>query len=68
MATSKKELKMEQKIDALENMIRVRDKRIADETESFNSLSTLFKLSNKENSELKIIIKYLEQKIEKEIN
>ena len=68
MATSKKELKMEQKIDALENMIRVRDKRIADETESFNSLSNLFKLSNKENSELKIIIKYLEQKIEKEIN
>ena len=56
---------LESKIESLEHMIKVRDKRIADETESFNSLSNLFKLSNKENSELKIIIKYLEQKIEK---
>ena len=71
MATSKaQELKNmieknHQKIEALENMIKARDNRIADDDESFDSLSRLFKLSNKENSELKIVIKYLEQKIEK---
>ena len=57
--------KMEQKIEALENMIKARDNRIADHTESLDSLSRLFKLSNKENSELKIVINYLEQKIER---
>ena len=56
---------MEQKIEALENMIKARDNRIADHTESLDSLSRLFKLSNKENSELKIVINYLEQKIER---
>ena len=60
--------KMEQKIESLENMIRVRDNRIADDTESFDSLSSMFDESYKEKAELKIIIKYLEQKIEKENN
>jgi len=59
---------LESKIESLKHMVKVRDKRIADDTESFDSLSSMFDESYKEKAELKIIIKYLEQKIEKEIN
>tara|TARA_R100001244_G_scaffold42696_1_gene38521 strand:+ start:281 stop:502 length:222 start_codon:yes stop_codon:yes gene_type:complete len=59
---------LESKIESLKHMVKVRDKRIADDTESFDSLSSMFDESYKEKAELKIIIKYLEQKIEKENN
>jgi len=68
MTKSKEELKIESKIKSLEHMIKVRDKRIEDDTESFNSLSSMFDEVYKETAELKIIIKYLEQKIQKENN
>jgi len=68
MTKSKEELKIESKIKSLEHMIKVRDKRIEDDTESFNSLSSMFDEVYKETTELKIIIKYLEQKIQKENN
>ena len=57
--------KMEQKIEALENMIKARDNRIAEISGGFDTLSSRFNIVQKENSELKIVIKYLEQKIEK---
>ncbi len=59
---------LESKIESMAQMIKVRDKRIEDDLAKINSLSSMFDEVYKENAELKIIIKYLEQKIQKEKN
>ena len=59
---------LESKIESMAQMIKVRDKRIEDDLAKINSQSSMFDEVYKENAELKIIIKYLEQKIQKEKN
>ena len=59
---------LESKIESMAQLIKVRDKRIEDDLAKINSLSSMFDEVYKENAELKIIIKYLEQKIQKEKN